>query len=229
MKKDTMEEDVSNIKKQCYSIIGIMGDSSCEKLQKFLHCRNCPEYSKAGKILFDRDIPEGYLDEWTKLFAGKKETEIPGTEAIIVFAIQEEWLAFKIFFLQEVTEIYPVHSVPFRTGNVFKGLVNIHGELLPCVSVSNVIGLPEEKKRKKEQLSGKRMIVVNRNGERFVFTVDKIYGVYRISPEKDIKSPAEMSDTSSSLMRGVFSLNDKMIGLFDEDKFFNFLNGSLVY
>ena len=213
----------------CYNIIGIMGDSSCEKLEEFLHCRNCPEYSKAGKKLFDRDIPKGYMDEWTKIYAGKKETEIHGNESVIVFIIHEEMFALKLMLLQEVTDIHPVHSVPFRTGAVFKGLVNIHGELLPCVSVPDVLGLTRENESKTDRSSTSRMIVLNRDGERFVFPVDKVAGVYRITCERDVKSPASMTGTSSSLMKGVFSLDDDKIGLLDEDKFFDFLNRSFVY
>ncbi len=213
----------------CFNIIGIMGDSSCEKLVDLIHCRNCPEYSKAGKKLFDRDIPEGYMDEWAKIYAGIKETEITGNEAVIVFIIHEEMLALKLMLLQEVTDMSPVHSVPFRSGAVFKGLVNILGELLPCVSISNVSGLIKDNESKTERSSSSRMIVVNRDGERFVFPVDKVSGVYRITCERDVKSPASMSGTSASLMKGAFSLDDDMIGLLDDDKFFDFLNRSLVY
>ena len=44
-------------------------------------------------------------------------------------------------FLAEVTHLRLVHRVPHRTSSVFRGLVNIRGQLQLCVSLHGVLGI----------------------------------------------------------------------------------------
>jgi chemotaxis-related protein WspD len=55
--------------KACWNQIGIAGDRSCPELLTFTHCRNCPVYSVEGRRLLERNIPDGYVQEWTTLLA----------------------------------------------------------------------------------------------------------------------------------------------------------------
>ncbi|HUT64354.1 MAG TPA: chemotaxis protein CheW [Anaerolineae bacterium] len=214
---------------KCWQYVGIYGDSTCTELEKVKHCRNCPAYIKAAKSLFDYEIPKGYRKEQTKLIASSVQTEIPGTTFIIVFRLGNEWLALKSEYVQEVKEILPVHSVPFRSTNMLKGLVNINGELIPCISVTDIFGLSGDIEEHPQHIIYKRMIVVIKNGERFVFPVDEILGIRRISIDKLQKIPATLSKSSKALTRGILKLNEKVIGLLDEVKFFESLQRSLVF
>lgn len=213
----------------CWNRTGINGDSSCQKLIDFVHCRNCPEYYKAARNLFDREIPEGYLEEWTDLYAGKEEKEIPGTIFVVVFRLKNEWLAMKTVCLQEVAKVRQVHYVPFRTSNVFMGLVNIHGVLVPCVSIADILGLTGDVEESSKQVIYKRLVVVNKDRELFVFPVDEILGIRRISPDNQKKIPATLSKSSTALSTGVYSIDEKTVGLLDEEKLFKSLQRSLTF
>ena len=222
------KERKNNLAELCWKRIGVFGDSTCEKLVDFAHCRNCPDYYSAGKRLFDREIPAGYREEWAKILAGSKETEAPGTDFVVVFRLKNEWLALKTACFQEATGIRPVHTVPFRTDNVFRGLVNIHGELIPCVSVADILGLTGDVGESPERKIYKRMIVLNKNGERFVFAVDEILGIYRISQDNQKKAPATLTGSAAAHTLCVLNIGKKTVGFLDEEKFFESLKGSLA-
>ena len=213
----------------CWNRIGNFGDSTCRKLIDYVHCRNCPEYYKAAKNLFDREIPEGYLEECTALYAGKEEVETPGTNFVAIFRLKNEWLALKTVCLQEVTQVRQVHYVPFRTSNVFMGLVNIHGVLVPCISLADILGLTGDVVESSKHAIYKRLVVVKKDRELFVFPVDEMLGIRRISPEDQKRTPATLSKSTTALSAGVYGIDEKTVGLLDEKKLFKSLQRSLTF
>lgn len=42
----------------CWNRIGVQGDRSCGRLVEVVHCHNCPIFSHAGRMLFDRAPPK---------------------------------------------------------------------------------------------------------------------------------------------------------------------------
>jgi chemotaxis-related protein WspD len=213
---------------KCWNQIGVFGDFTCPKLADIVHCRNCTEYNKAGRTLFDREVSDEFLEEWTRNLTGIKETEALNTISVIVMRIKTEWLALKTIYLQETTNVRPVHRVPFRTNNVFRGIVNINGELLLCVSVADLLEYAhEEETGKDDTMIYKRMVVVDKDGLRYVFPVDEILGIYRI-PSSDLKEPpVTLSKSPMTLVEGIFNLNEKKVGLLGEDRFIHALKRSL--
>ena len=214
---------------KCWEQIGIWGDVTCQKLTDFVHCHNCTVYFKAARSLFDREIPEGYREEWTNLLASIAEIETRETIYVIVFRLRNEWLALRATYIQEVTEILPVHTVPFRSNKMFRGLTNINGELVPCVSAADILELSSGIEEISKNKITKRMIVVRKNGEIFVFSVDEIMGIQCISLDDQQKTPATLSKSATTHITGVFSINEKTVGLIDEAKFINSLQRSLSY
>jgi chemotaxis-related protein WspD len=178
--------------------------------------------------LLDREIPPDALQEWTEELAKPKDVEPTGQVSVVLFRLREEWLALKTIALQEVAEVRPVHSMPLRTGRVFRGIVNINGELLVCVSVADLLGLTGEATTVAERRVYPRMLVVGEAGGRFVFPVDEVLGVRKISSADLQQAPVTVSKCPTALSRGVFSLQGRWVALFDEEKFFQALNGSLI-
>lgn len=228
---ETIDPKSNTLPEKCWKEIGVFGNATCEKLNIWGHCRHCPEYSKAGRKLLDRPIPKGLVKEWTSIFASEKEVVAPGTTSVIVFRLKSEWLAFKTIFFQEAVEVRPVHSVPFRTNNVFRGLVNVNGELLICISAIDLLGIQHEEEEVKNEKKHvyKRMVVVNKDGQRFVFPVDEFIGILRISQDLLQKAPATLYKSPNAISAGIFPMNSRNVGLIDEDKFFHVLKRSLVW
>lgn len=120
----------------CWQAAGVWGDGQCPELRQFVHCRNCPVYSAAAAKLLDRAIPEGYREEWAGHFSEKKEALRLGLRSYLFFRVASEWLALPTSVLQEVAEPRLVRSVPHRRLPVLLGLVNVRGQLLPCISLT---------------------------------------------------------------------------------------------
>lgn len=212
----------------CWHEKGIWGDGSCPELSALVHCRHCPVYTAAGRQRLDRELPPGYLDERTAVMAQQKEMAKAGTMSVMVFRLGEERFALKTIFFQEAAEMSPVHTLPLRVNRVLKGLVNINGELLLCLSASDLLDLTVDVSEGVPRKTGERMVVICREGNRFVFPVDEILGVHRIVPEDLKEVPATLSRSARALTRGIFPLGRWHVGLLDEDLFFPALTRSLA-
>jgi chemotaxis-related protein WspD len=214
---------------RCWKKAGVFGDRSCERLERHRHCRNCEAYSEAAKSLFDRDVPDDELRAWTRQLAEDKQVETAGSVSVLMFRVRGESIALPTEDFKEVVDVRSVHPVPFRSNRVLLGLVNINGELVPCVSLVHLLRLEEETSsgdadtRKGRQ----RMVVVERNRQRFVMPVDEILGVRRISMEQVERAPATVTKSPVALNRGIFEIEGKSIGWLDEDRFFAALEESL--
>jgi len=220
-------QERGHAKQTCWKSIGVFGDSSCPELVGLIHCRNCFQYNTAGRSLFDREVPGEFLDEWTRNITSVKEPETRDAFSVIVFRVAGEWLALKTVYLQETTNPRPVHSVPFRTNKVFRGLVNINGELLLCVSVGDLTEAAKGEQAPAESTAAKRMLVINKQGERYAFSVEEILGIYRISVGDLQKPPVTLTRSPSGVVETVFDLNDRKVGLLGEEKLLHALKRSL--
>src|ERR1043165_9076046 len=125
----------------CWQSIGVYGNGECRELQKFVHCRNCPVYSKSALQLLERPLPANYRAEWAAHFAKEQTPSPPVRTSAVLFRINAEWLALPTIAFQEVAEQRRTHSLPHQRQGIVVGLVNIRGELLICVSLGRLLGL----------------------------------------------------------------------------------------
>lgn len=215
-----MNPDASAIHNKCWRSKGIFGDGSCRELASLNHCSHCPVYVRASREILNRALPAGYQDERAIFMARTKEQVKLGDISVMAFRLQEERFALKTIFFQEATEALPVHRIPLKTNRVFRGIANINGDLLLCISACDLLDLEHEAESKASGQSGERMVVVNREGNRFVFVVHEIYGVWRVSPEEIRETPATLSRSARALTKGIFTMKGQHVGLLDEEAFF---------
>lgn len=211
----------------CWNRIGILADGTCPRLTEFIHCRNCPVYSSRGRELLDREPPREYVDEWTRLLAGEKESAQAETISVVVIGLHEEWLALKTGLFQKVEVRKKIHRIPHRTNTLLLGLVNIDGELLLCASLAGVLELTTPAEQRADTGAG-RMITTEIEGERWVFPVDEVEGIHRITPDQIKPVPVTVAKASSSYSAGLFSLDNKQVALLDEERIFQALRRSLT-
>ena len=216
---------------RCWTKIGVQGDGSCKRLPEHGHCRNCEEYAAMAKSLFDREAAPEDIREWTEQLACEKPSQSRRTVSMFMFRIKSEWLALPTQYFQEAVDVRTAHVVPFRSNPVFRGLVNINGELLPCVSLVDLLrlsgddgetGVASDRKAKP------RMVVLDKGKERFVFAVDEVLGVRHLCPDEVRAAPSTVAKSAAGLVRGVFELEGKTIGWLDEEHFWTALKGSLL-
>jgi len=211
----------------CWKEKGIFGDGSCPELASLIHCRRCPVYASAGRQLLNQELPQAYLAERTLVIAQPKETARLGTLSVLAFRLAEERFALKTIFFQEAAEMSPVHTLPLKVNRVFRGIANINGELLLCLSVLDLLELTDGVQTDPSPAAYERMLVVGRDGQRFVFPVEQILGVYRVAPEDLGEVPATLSRSARALTRGIFMLNGRHVGLLDEERLFPAMTRSL--
>jgi chemotaxis-related protein WspD len=199
----------------CWKKIGVDGDGTCPRLAEFAICRNCPEYSRAGRSLLDREIPAGAREEWAELAAAARESADTGTLSVVVFRIGSQWLALQTMLFERWLAARPVHVVPGLTNDVFRGLVNVDGELLFCFDGPKMLGFDDGG----GEAPG-RMFVAARASDRFVFAVQEVLGVRRIPREAFEELPATLARSPAALTRATAAIENRKVGLLDADKFF---------
>jgi chemotaxis-related protein WspD len=214
----------TNARGDCWNQIGVRGDRSCPELTKFVHCQNCPVFADAGRQFLDAPSPEGYFEEWTERLVAPIEETATDLQSVLIFRLGEEWLALRVQVLIEVTNARSIHRVPHRAG-LLAGLVNIRGELHLCVRLDRLLG-KKAGARSQESEGGEaqlRWIVVEHDGERWVFPVDEIDQVYRVPARELTGVPATVARSASRMTRGVFAWHERAIGYLDDDRLFEAL------
>ena len=158
----------------------------------------------------------------------RKKTEEPtATISDVIFLICEEWLAFSTNLFSEIIDPVPFHSLPHRNNPVLLGLVNVNGELQLCISLKNLLDLKGSQEKYKENKGYKRMMVINHNGQQWVFPVDEIHGIFRVHPDNFLNIPVTVKKSGTSLTRNIFSWQDKNAAFLDHELVFASLQRSV--
>jgi chemotaxis-related protein WspD len=223
-----MQRAESNIN-DCWNRIGMWrtGKEKCPELDTYIHCRNCPVYSKSGRKLLRTEPPEGYRSEWTKLLAQEKTIKPMNVKAAFVFRSGNDWLALPSHMIQEVVNIGQIHAIPNITSKVLRGLVNIHGRLQICVSIGRVLGI-EKRIRTAEELepdyiSPERLVVVRQDSHHIAFPVSEVKGIVHYTPDMIKEPPVTVTGSKAVYTEGILQIDGKDIGLLKNKPLFKTL------
>jgi chemotaxis-related protein WspD len=211
----------------CWNQIGVNGDSTCERLAEFFHCRNCPVYSVAAELVLDRELPAGYRRQWTEHFSSEKKAAAAGKQSILIFRIGTDWLALPARVFQQIAEQRKVHSLPHRRDDVVLGLANVRGTLLICVSIGRLLGIEREYIPGKRRTVYERLVVTEWQGKPLAFPVDEVHGIHRHRPEELRETPSTVAKAGVHFTRGILPWDGKLVGCLDEELVFSTLNRSL--
>lgn len=214
----------------CWNRIGVRGDRSCPELKTHIHCRNCPVHAAAVATLLDRALPADHLERWTEHFAQPPVRHEAGLNAIVIFRIGREWLALPTAVFLEVAAERPVHSLPHRRNATVRGLVNVRGELLLCVSASSLLGIADTPAATEEasRKTTRRLLVLSRDGQRLVLPVDEVGGTHRYHPRDLLPPPATVSRATATYTKAVLRWRDYTVGCLDDELLFYSLNRSIT-
>lgn len=159
----------------CWNTIGVHGDGSCPELKTVIHCRSCPVFSAAGRALFDREPPAGYLQEWATTLAAAPLQNAAATQSAVIFRLGREWLALPTALFVEVSAMKKPRRIAHRSTHVLTGIVNIRGQIELCVSLRSLLHIEGEA----AETERRRLLVVERDQERWAFDADEVDGVHR--------------------------------------------------
>jgi chemotaxis-related protein WspD len=192
----------------CWRIIGVDGDLSCRELAKVIHCRNCPVLSSAARELSRWPQPEGYAEMWGRRIADVPPA-IPAIVSIIPFRLGSQWLAIETKFFVEIAPARFVHQIPHRVGTLLEGLVNIRGELVLCVAVSRLLGIPMQAGGNETA----RLAVIEHGGGQWVFRVNEVMGVLRVERALVTPAPATLPPVLASMTTGLTMIGGQTVSI----------------
>jgi len=205
-------ETAQNAVDDCWNRIGVQGDTTCKELVAHVHCRNCPVYSAAARQLLDVSPSQKYCEHWTGHFA-KRRSEVDGTndESALVFRCGDEWLALPLATCSEVAAVRAIHTLPHRRNRAALGLVNVRGELIPCLSLAALLGTNAD-----QTVSSGRLLVIANEGVRTALLVNEVCGIHRFDKGTPTPLPTQLAATST--LHAAFTLRwrNHTVGLLDE-------------
>jgi chemotaxis-related protein WspD len=205
----------------CWNRIGVWAETgpSCEILQRVTHCRNCERYTAAGRRILDRPMPEGYQEEWSRIYGRKKEQHAQHTHSVVIFRLGDEWLSLPSQLVREITTLKPIHGLPHRGQGLIRGLVNIRGELRICVSLGSLLGLHQGELTSRDLGYDvfARMILIDREGEQFVFPVTEVQGTHRFSGHELHAVPTTIGKAKATYTRNILKWKERNVACLDEE------------
>ena len=212
----------------CWSRIGVKGDQSCARLAEFVHCHNCPVFAEAAQLFLDRELPDGYSGEMSTLLAESDQSSGSRKSiSVVVCEVEQQLFALETKAVLEVTEPRSVHRIGHRTGRVFLGLVNIHGQLELCASLKGLLKIGNGSGAVSGLSLQPRMVLVEFAGQRWVFPVDAVHGVERFDDTDIFAVPATARHDEYSLVSQVLKWNERRVGMLDIQKAISSLDKSL--
>lgn len=183
----------------------------------------------ADKLL-ERDVDSRYIEEWTKIIReGKKAFLETKDQSILIFRLHSEWLGMSTSVFSQITEKKAVHTIPQKQSSIIKGLVNINGQMHLLFDLAALLGISdkETKPPPKNPVIYDRMIVIEKDSELWVFSVDEAFGIYQFDMGSLENVPVNVAKSSHNFLRGVFTWKGKSVGLIDEELLFYSLERSL--
>lgn len=196
----------------CWNRIGVQGDSSCPRLKEVVHCHNCPIFSAAGRMLFDRPPPDGLIEERTLEVAQVEARETDDLQSALLFRLGAEWLLLDAINIVEVAEPRVIRRIPRRTDSVFLGIVNIRGELRLAFDLRQLLGIAAVESATKG-LS--RFVVIHWDRQTWVFPADEVSAVIRHGRSMENGTPSTLERWKSALVRTVVDWEGKKAGKID--------------
>ena len=216
----------------CWNRIGVWakGERNCPKLKEVGHCINCEVFSSAGRRLLETEPPRGYREEWTKFCSAEQGERRQQAGSVLLFRLGDEWLGLETRMLDEVMPMRSIHSVPHRKSNILKGITNVRGELQLCVSIGRLMNISRGEITGTNVVKGvyERMVVISRDGLRFVFPVSEVRGVYRFDHNEMKEAPATAMNCSVHYLKGMLLWENRHVGVIDHDLLFPALERGIL-
>ena len=207
----------------CWNRVGVWSpqQASCPELKRFIHCRNCNRYAAAGRQMLERPMPEAYRREWTERFTHTRQDNGEKHNSVLLFRLGDEWLAIDSLFVNEITPMRAIHSLPHKTGSLVKGLVNIRGELNICISIGFILQLEKScESHTTDHEILERMIFVEKDAQRFVFPVSEVYGIFHYPDQALQATPVTVAKSRHSYTSGILCWDNQHVGVLDHELLF---------
>lgn len=214
---------------KCWRQIGAWGNQTCQELETHVHCHNCPVYVESGRHLFYQQAPEGYLEDWGEVLALEHDESEQSLQSVMVFQVGDEWMALDTLRFVEVSPPRRPHRIPHLKQPGFLGIVNLRGRLLLCLSLASLLDIPSATVvENNDSDEGKsKLIIIEKDGERWAAVVNQIEGIHRFSPEDVTSPPVTVLKAANTFTKGVITMGERKVAWLDEELLFHHLKSNL--
>lgn len=168
----------------CWRLYGTWsGQPSCEKLKFVTHCRNCDVFENAARQTMERrnsQAKSGLTVFSIEELIEKEKSS--GDCSALPFRVGAHCFAVPSSSIETITDNVAVHSIPYNSNPILKGLVAINNEIYTLVNIPHLLGVAAEgmstSTNSKKGLY-KRVVVVNLGEHCIAFYVDEVYQIHR--------------------------------------------------
>jgi chemotaxis-related protein WspD len=212
----TLTSPIAGIR-DCWNVIGVNGDQSCERLQQVVHCRNCEVYAAAALQNLQRPVGEDYKKEWAAHFRQPAIDTRQQNTSCLVFRIGREWLALPTRMFVAVAPSAKPHRLPHRASRGLAGIVNVSGTLYPCMSLAALLGIDEsEGQAATHRHTFARLLLTKWEEQSYALPVADLHGMLRYASSEVQAPAATINKGLSRFLTGVITHDDMRIGMLDE-------------
>lgn len=138
------------------------------------------------------------------------------TDQFLTFIMADEEYGVDILSVQEIRGWEPATAIP-NAPEYMKGVINLRGTIVPIIDLRQRFHLPEQ------EYSRITVVIVlkipTKRGERVTgIVVDAVSDVYSLSGD-EMKAPPDVGGhENTSYIKGLISVNEKMVILLDLEK-----------
>lgn len=196
----------------CWNVIGVRGDKSCDALAEHAHCRNCPTYSEIAATLLDRPAIGEPAGHQAMCAVDSEQVASLDEHAILVFRLGEEWLGISMHALDEVVELRATHSLPHRPNPALLGIANVRGELVICVSLHGLLGIEVDSATEGR---ARRLLILRSESGRLAVPVDEVQHIFSYQQGDLIPPPSTVALASSTYTSGLVRWRNRTVAHID--------------
>jgi chemotaxis-related protein WspD len=201
------------VARACWREIGVWGDRSCPELPQHVHCSNCPVFGGAARGLLDRPVDPDYLAWLTDTVATRPEEAAPPDRMVLVFRAGGERFAIDAAAVRVVAPIGTIRRLPHRDDPALLGLVAVRGELMPCISLTALLGIPPADVAP----AGGLLVVLAERGGVTALLVDAAEGVEAIRRAEMRPPPDTIAKTVAPVTEGLHAIGEGDVTVLDRE------------
>lgn len=125
-----------------------------------------------------------------------------------VFNLGEACLGIDIKKVQEINKTFELAKLYHVPGHI-KGLVNLRGNIVTVIDLSQRLGLAKQKKSTDTGL----IMIVQSKGEQVGLLVDRVNDVIQTDSDRLDPVPPSLSGLQGGYLKGVLKIGSKLIGI----------------
>lgn len=143
---------------------------------------------------------------------GMDKARAGGTVELATFYVGDALCGMDILKVQEINKIMEMTQVP-QAPDYVMGILNLRGQIVTIIDLGKKLGLSSI-----DVDESSRNIIVNSENEYIGLLVSQIGDVVQADWQKVERPPANIGGLQGTFFKGVFKMEDRLIGILDADR-----------